>query len=133
MATAEGNGMNQAVIAAFVTSMALTDGRPTRNGSMTIANESVRVAFALARGSLSAAVAIADGIGLDIGVHENDDLYIVGRTREVRIIEGHEWRQLIAKAVGGHSRETLFTREELTRLKFAVELIEQLESEGNGA
>lgn len=39
----------------------------------------------------------------------------------------------LAKTVGGHSRETLFTREELTRLKFAVELIEQLEKEGNGA
>ncbi len=99
MATAEGNGMNQAVIAAFVTSMALTDGRPTRNGSMTIANEAVRVAFALSAGALHAAVAIADGIGLDIGVHENDDLFIVGRTREVKLVEGHEWRALSAKVV----------------------------------
>lgn len=90
--------MNQATIAAFVTSMALTDGRPTRNGSMTIANEAVRVAFALAAGRLTAAVAIADGIGLDIGVRENDDLCIIGRTREVRLVEGHEWRQL-TKAV----------------------------------
>jgi hypothetical protein len=97
MATTEGNGMNQAVIAAFVTSMALTDGRPTRSGSMTIANESVRVAIALSRGSLRAAAAIADGIGLDIGVHENDDLYIVGRTREVKLVEGHEWRALNTK------------------------------------
>lgn len=91
--------MNQAVISAFVTSMALTDGRPTRNGAMTIANEAVRVAFALAAGKLQAAVAIADAIGLDIGIHENADVYIVGRTREVKLVEGHEWRQLTAKAV----------------------------------
>lgn len=91
--------MNQAWCAAAVTSMALTDGRPTRNGSMTIANEAVRVAFALSAGSLRAAVAIADGIGLDIGVYENDDIYIVGRTRQTKVIEGHEWRVLSAKAV----------------------------------
>lgn len=88
--------MNQATVAAAVTSMVLTDGRPTEMGSMTIANEAVRVAFALSDGRDYTAHTIAKGIGLEIEIAENDDVFVCGKTREWKLIEGHEWRAICA-------------------------------------